>query len=201
MNCHECVDMMLEAEPTELTGRGDGALAEHLRSCASCRRMAASIVRDTRVLAGVVERRRPPWRRPAALAGLAAAGLLLAIGLRERGPAPRHAVTPETPRVAPPIAAVPQLDASGRLAAAPTVTLPPTTAPALVRAPRPTRRPIHAVAYRPAAFVATPIRVASVTSESGTSEAAPLISVRPSSGRRAAVFSTQTPGVTIVWLY
>lgn len=201
MNCHECVNGILEAEPAELTGRGDGALAEHLRSCLSCRRIAASIIRDTRALAGVVERRRPAWRRPAVVAGLAAAGLLLMFGLRDHVPAPREAVTAEAQRVAPPVATVPQPDSSTRLAAAPSVRLAPGPVPALVHAPRPARRPIHAVAYQPAAFVATPIRVASVTSEPGTSESLPMVSVRPASGRRAAVFSTQTPGITIVWLY
>ena len=201
MNCDECLDIMLEAEPAALAGRGDGALAEHLRSCLTCRRMAASIVRDTRALAGVVERRRPSWRGRAVVAGLAAAGLLLVIGLRERVPAPRHAVRAEKHRVAPPVATVPQPDSSTRLAAAPSVKLASGRAAAPVRSSRPARRTIHAVAYQPAAFVATPIRVASLTSGPETSESSPTVSVRPAAGQRAAVFSTRTPGVTIIWLY
>ncbi|HTJ23880.1 MAG TPA: hypothetical protein VL383_15860 [Gemmatimonadaceae bacterium] len=201
MNCDECLDIMFEAEPAALAGGGEGALAEHLRSCLACREMAASIVRDTRTLAGVVERRRLAWRRPAAVLGLAAAGLVLAIGLRDRGPAPRQAVTGESQRVGPPVAIIPQPDSSTSLAAASTVRLPTRPASAMVRAPRPTRRPIDAVAYQPASFVATPIRVASLINEPGTSESSPTVSVRPAAGRRAAVFSTQTPGVTIVWLY
>ncbi len=196
MNCHECVDMMLEAEPTELTGRGDGALAEHLRRCASCRRTAASIVRDTRVLAGVVERRRPAWRRPAAVAALAAAGLLLAIGVRERGHVPSATEAAATVSASQPAPAVPHPGSPTRVVAAPNATLTPPAAPVLIRAARVSRRPIHAVAYQPAAFVATPIQVAAEPSTPS-----PMVTVRPAGGRRAAVFHTQSPGVTIVWLY
>jgi hypothetical protein len=200
MKCDECLDMILETEPAALAGRGQGALAEHLRGCLTCRRLAASIIRDTRVLAGVVERRRA-WRLPAGVVGLVAAGLVLAIGLRDRGPDPRRAVTGESQRVAPSIAVVPQPDSSIGLAAAATARVAPRAAPALVGTSHPTRRPIHAVAYQPASFVATPVRVASLTSEPVTGESLPTVSVRPAAGRRAAVFSTQTPGVTIVWLY
>lgn len=196
MNCDECRDLMLEAEPATLTGRGEGGLAEHLRSCLTCRRIAASIVADTRVLASVVEPRRPRWRRPVAVAGLAAAGLFLAIGVRERQHAPSQTAAAVVQRASRGAPAVRSTDTSSRLAAAPSEPAASTPAPAPVRPPRAPRRPIRAVAYQPTAFVATPIRV---TAEA--SDPAPMVSVRPLAGRRAAVFRTPSPGVTIVWLY
>ena len=197
MNCDHCQDLMLEADPAMLTGRGEGELPEHLRSCLTCRRMAAAIVRDTRMLASVVERRRPAWRGPAAVAGLAAAVLLLAIGLQQRRHAPSQtaaAAVPRASRVAP---AVRPTDTSSRLAAAPSQPTASSPAAVAARPPRGLRRPIRAVAYQPTAFVATPIRVIARASD----QAEPMVSVRPPAGRRAAVFRTPSPGVTIVWLY
>lgn len=196
MNCDHCQDMMLEADLGMLTGRGEGELAEHLRSCLKCRRMAAAIVRDTRMLAGVVEPRRPAWRGPAVVAGLAAAAVLLAIGLQERQHAPTQNAAAPVQRASRGAPAVRSTDTSSRLAAAPSEPATSTPAPAPVRSPRAPRRPIRAVAYQPTAFVATPIRV---TAEA--SDPAPMVSVRPLAGRRAAVFRTPSPGVTIVWLY
>jgi len=196
MNCDECLDMILEADPATLAGRGEGGLAEHLRSCLTCRRRAAAIVRDTRMLAAVVERRRPAWRGPAAVAGLAAAALLLAIGLQERRHAPSQTATAPVQRTSRGAPAVRPTDTPSRLAAAPSEPSASTPVAAPVRPPRAPRRPIRAVAYQPTAFVATPIQV---TAEA--SEPAPMVSVRPPAGRRAAVFRTPSPGVTIVWLY
>jgi hypothetical protein len=195
MNCDECLDLMLEADPATLTGRGEGGLAEHFRSCLTCRRTAAAIVRDTHLLAAVVERRRPAWRGPAVVAGLAAAGLLLAIGLSARNRDTPHAVA-AAPRAVPPSATIPRTDSSMQVAARPNEVQVPTQAASSDRAPRVARKPIRAVAYQPAAFVATPIRVTA-----DASEPAPMVSVRPPSGRRAAVFHTPSSGVTIVWLY
>lgn len=195
MNCDECRNLMLEADQAVLAGRGEGTLAEHLRSCLSCRRIAASIVADTRVLASVVVPRRARWRRPVAVVGLAAAALLLAIGLSVRNHASRPIVVPAAPRAVQPTAAIPRTDSSTHVAALPEVRA-PAHAASSDRAPRMARRPMRAVAFQPAAFVATPIRV---TTE--PSDPAPMVSVRPPSGRRAAVFHTPSPGVTIVWLY
>lgn len=196
MNCDECVDMMLEADPATLTGRGEGELAEHLRSCLTCRRTAAAIARDTRLLAAVVERRRLAWRGPAVVAGLAAAALLFAIGPSVRNHASRPIVAPAAPRAVQPAAAIPRADSSTQVAALSNEVRAPTQAKSSVHAPPTARRPIRAVAYQPAAFVATPIRVTA-----DASEPAPMVSVRPPSGRRAAVFHTASSGVTIVWLY
>lgn len=41
MNCQECREAMLEADPELLTGIGEKAVPGHLRSCAECRAIAA----------------------------------------------------------------------------------------------------------------------------------------------------------------
>lgn len=45
MNCSDWQDVMLEAEPAELSGEGESALAKHLRSCAVCRAQADLLLR------------------------------------------------------------------------------------------------------------------------------------------------------------
>ncbi len=45
MRCRDARDLMLQADPDELTGEGAGALASHLRSCAACATAAARIAR------------------------------------------------------------------------------------------------------------------------------------------------------------
>lgn len=44
VDCEGAASLILEADLDELRGAGDGALARHLRACASCRREALSIV-------------------------------------------------------------------------------------------------------------------------------------------------------------
>ncbi len=61
MECTTARERLLEADPAELRGVGDGELAAHLAGCAGCRGRAAAI------LAGEAE-------LDAALAGLAAEG-------------------------------------------------------------------------------------------------------------------------------
>ena len=47
MNCREARDAMLVAEPAELRGETETALAAHITSCADCRRASAMIVGGT----------------------------------------------------------------------------------------------------------------------------------------------------------
>ena len=42
--CSDIRKLLLEATPAELRGEGEGALAEHLRECALCRRRAARLL-------------------------------------------------------------------------------------------------------------------------------------------------------------
>lgn len=86
MECSSYLDIMLEAEPRELRGDADSALALHLRSCAPCRAEAHEIVRAGRLLAGQLaaesaalpgrRQRRAGWR-PIARVGLPAAAVIL----------------------------------------------------------------------------------------------------------------------------
>jgi hypothetical protein len=50
MNCDEARRALLEADPAELRGTGTGALALHLRDCASCRADAERILEGTAAL-------------------------------------------------------------------------------------------------------------------------------------------------------
>ncbi|NJD20091.1 MAG: hypothetical protein FIA95_12520 [Gemmatimonadetes bacterium] len=43
--CSELRELLLEAEPGELRGEGEGPLASHLRSCDACRRHAELLLR------------------------------------------------------------------------------------------------------------------------------------------------------------
>ena len=51
MNCASVLESLLDAELSEIQGDGNSALAEHLRSCARCRRLAGQLLVDTRLLA------------------------------------------------------------------------------------------------------------------------------------------------------
>jgi hypothetical protein len=113
--------LLLEADPEELAGTADSALARHVAGCASCRAIARAIQEDTAALdryltdvprgpdvdvilasagypAGSSTRviRFPRWRRWSALAAAAAvAGLLLG---RPDAPMPGSPfVQPDTP--------------------------------------------------------------------------------------------------------
>jgi len=114
--CENVRRLILEAEPEDLRGIGPGAVATHVRDCASCARLAAHILEETAALdahltAGVdpfavesvlrqagiagtgpgVTRfgRRRPWTRPSAwVAVAAAASIAVLLITRDRIPAP-----------------------------------------------------------------------------------------------------------------
>lgn len=44
MRCDTALDRMLEAEPSELRGVGDGELAAHIAACGRCSRIAATLL-------------------------------------------------------------------------------------------------------------------------------------------------------------
>lgn len=54
MKCSQALETMLEAEPADLSPDGLSALAVHLRSCAKCARVAATMRADVRALASVM---------------------------------------------------------------------------------------------------------------------------------------------------
>ena len=122
--CERVRELLLEAEPEDLRGDGDGEVARHLQGCPTCARVAAAVLGATRALdealtagaarldpAAIVARALGPAplaarprrvRRPgrwAGVAGLAAAAALAAILLTRPpeaplSPAPRLAQGP-----------------------------------------------------------------------------------------------------------
>jgi hypothetical protein len=47
MNCGECQELMLEADPELLTGIGDEPIARHISACEVCRELASGILDAT----------------------------------------------------------------------------------------------------------------------------------------------------------
>ena len=50
ITCETARELLLEADPAELRGEGDGSLAAHLRACAACRQRAQFLLGETDVL-------------------------------------------------------------------------------------------------------------------------------------------------------
>jgi hypothetical protein len=59
MNCSTAADMMMEADPQELSGEGDSDLASHLEGCSSCRAMAEQLIDGHLSLAMGLDARMP----------------------------------------------------------------------------------------------------------------------------------------------
>ena len=186
MICQTMLERMLDGETDELLGRGETALAVHLRECGRCRAVAQQLLDDTGALVNAMARdarlvttMEPPsvgrrrWTRQRALLGglIAVAGIVVAALLWSppRGVQPG----PTTPTLAP--AAPPSAVVNGS--------------------------PIGAERY-PAA---RPILAEAVAATFVTTSPEPLtparLIVRPPSGVRAAVLQTANPTITVVWLY
>lgn len=198
MTCSEAQEAMLDVELADLRGDGTSAISEHLRTCLPCRRAAAAIVADTNVLAQVAqhERRVRSTGRRTAIAGLAAAGIVVAFAVRAIGP------WESRPALVRPLAPPVPHAAAIRSADPPDSATRSSVASGIERvAPRHVHVPasrIRAVAIQPAAFVAVPIQAAEpAVAEDET----PVVSVSPHGGRRAAVFRIADSNVTVVWLY
>lgn len=88
MKCAQALETMLDAEPADLSPDGTTALALHLRSCARCARVAATIGADVRVLAAVMPpvpvRTQASWVRWPGVALACAAAVLLFAVMRAR---------------------------------------------------------------------------------------------------------------------
>jgi hypothetical protein len=200
MSCTQTLELMLDAAPDELAGRGESALAIHLRECARCRAVADRILADTRALARAIESRAPRsvprasrTRRTligggALVTTLAAAALVFAVMKRSTStgtasvarPAPivvpRAAVAESTPpvAVARPAAAVDS---------------------ALLGSIQP-QQYAAALPVTPTQLTASPVHPP-VHDPQDQSD----ITVTPSAGLRAAVMRTSNPNITVVWLY
>ena len=213
MTCSVMFDRMLEADLHELSGRGETAVAVHVRACARCRAVANQLVHDTDALSRTIGATpattvHPPRAfalpaRTAAIVGLAAAVAVIVVRQTNRptrspmasGPVVIQAVT-VTPPVAPPVAMsdpVPHAQArrtSNRLAR---VALPTGRA---IQPSAVTVEPTVARSVQPAVAV-LPVRIAPAPRQ-------PLgntLTVDPPAGKRANIIRTNRPGVTVVWLY
>jgi predicted anti-sigma-YlaC factor YlaD len=51
MKCVDAVELILEADPQDLAGKGDSILARHVRSCPKCRALALVVLEEERALA------------------------------------------------------------------------------------------------------------------------------------------------------
>ncbi len=51
MNCAEARQAILDADPADLEGRGEGSLARHLRDCSRCEDLARAVLVEERALA------------------------------------------------------------------------------------------------------------------------------------------------------
>jgi hypothetical protein len=101
ITCEAARELLLDAEPAELRGEGEGALAAHLRECAACRQRAAFLLAETQRLQSTLQAIRPPlhavergsggeahrWRLLVPLALAAGLGALL-LARRHEGSAP-----------------------------------------------------------------------------------------------------------------
>lgn len=68
ITCDTARELLLEAEPAELRGEGDGRLAAHLRGCPACRQRAAFLLAQTELLRDTLATLRPVEGRPGFLA-------------------------------------------------------------------------------------------------------------------------------------
>jgi hypothetical protein len=88
MTCTEARDAITVANLSELRGSGDAPLAEHLRHCAECRRLADVVLRGTSMLSlGNVRRariHRSRARRVTAWSSVAAAATIVAAVVVDR---------------------------------------------------------------------------------------------------------------------
>jgi hypothetical protein len=58
-SCETIRERLLEASATALAGRGESAVARHVRSCAACHSVAKRILDETRLLGASLEQLRP----------------------------------------------------------------------------------------------------------------------------------------------
>ena len=191
MNCASVLESLLDAELSEIAGEGNSALAEHLRSCERCRRVAEQLLADTRLLAtalpaAVTSSRVSRRTRYAVLApvGVVAAFLVVTVF---RSP-PQADAPVITAQVVPETAAVSSVPTLNRTPAV-RRTQPRITASAMRAFPRP--------------VAVAPVRMETFMRSSTTipGSMASAVSVDPPAGVRAAVLHTSNPKLVVVWLY
>ena len=230
MTCASMIDRMLEADLSELAGRGSSPLAMHLRECGRCRAMARQIVRHTGDLASlpardvisVADARTPRARligrvsRYATIGIAAAALIVVGRGIGRVDPTSRASRVERTRAtgtvsVARTEAGTPVPDGTRRAAPA----RPPsagalgrrTTARALggeTVVPSAASSPARPVTTEPVVVAAIPRAVATTPVRLDPPQRSPLgtrVAVEPPVGTRVDIIRTANPGVTVVWLY
>lgn len=192
MTCDTALELLLDAEPAELDGRAATPLGNHVRRCARCGRVAAQLMRDTRLLSQAMPARAVARVRrramPVLVPAFALGALVMAVALRSR------------PDQVPPVR-MPAVELALPIATAPVQLSKPSVAGAATQTTGRIRRALPARAYGPAVAVA-PVRFAGVTVESSSSPpASNSVSVTPPEGTRATVMHTSNPKLVVVWLH
>ena len=193
MNCESALELLLDAEPSELSGTAITPLGDHLRGCARCRRVAGQLLSDTRSLALAMETAAPVRRRSrrvmqvTMVPAFAMAAIVFAVILRGGSPVPivvHPANAPAPSVVAPSVAATVEISD------------PPVSRP---RTPRVVRREGQAFAR---AVPLAPVRLAPASvPEASLSVERSGVTVTPPAGTRATVIHTSNPKLLVVWLY
>lgn len=197
MSCREMIERLLETEPDELAGRGEGGVAEHVRSCARCRAVAERLLDAQAALAA--ELTAPPR------VGVDEAIERALLGAAGHPPAPGKAgvggggpsAPPFRPGVRPATAPPPGWGSSGG------------TAGGGVRRGRRALRslvPLAAAAAVALLLVRHDVPRPAFEDAAGSRSVAPappaaLPAVIAPEGRNAALFRTSDPRITVVWIY
>jgi hypothetical protein len=221
MTCLTMLDRMLEADLDELDGRGDSALAGHVRECARCQAVAKQLRLDTSRLGDVVQQARPsrPPAGPARRAGgsrtvrvgawgVAAVMALMAVRAWHRTGTPSAGPVGRTPTATDATVEVAnasrdtvgerhdgtRISSSGRQPAA---TGRDSGSPVMTATPPAVR--VEPVSLRPL----TPVAAVEAVRLDVTPAAPPLgteVQADPPRGMRATIIRTPSPSVTVVWL-
>lgn len=188
MKCSQALEAMLDAESTDLSSDGMSALAVHLRSCAKCARVAATMRADVRALARVMPASPattrfswPLWR---GISLASAAVALIVVMTYESSVPPAYTLRDDIPPV---------------VAAPPTVTVPdPVPSPSL----RAQSRRRSSASARYAMPDPVPLGDEEVLHDpmltASASEPA-FDGVSASASGRVTVLKTSNPKITVIW--
>ncbi|HKK27794.1 MAG TPA: hypothetical protein VKB18_06910 [Gemmatimonadota bacterium] len=176
MECEAAREAMMECEPAELEGGGDGPLAAHLGTCEACRRRARTLAAELRALDAALE----------AMSGRSA----------DRTPA--AAREHDVPRgMAAGMAGAGRWERGWRLAAPVAVA----AAIAVLVLAWPNGRPAGPVDRGPAAAAGGAEPGSGRAPAPGQSATRGRLRVRVPDDRRVAVFQTRDPSVAVVWFF
>jgi hypothetical protein len=194
MNCESALELLLDAEPSELSGTAITPLGDHVRGCARCRRVAGQLLSDTRALALAmaapvsVRRRSRRTMQVTIVPAFAMAAIVFAVMLRGGGTQAPNAVEPV-------------------IDPAPSLVTPPAVARVEVPDPPASRPGPARIVRRDGQAFARAVPLAPVRLAPAVMPEAPLsvemsgVTVTPPAGTRATVMHTSNPKLLVVWLY